>query len=242
MGVKLENIVPWGRSLDEYIRMFNLTPDEQKLSILDCGGGPASFNAEMTQAGYTVISCDPIYQFSQREIAQRVQEIYPVIVEATKASQDNFVWQDFTTDISRGGNGSAPVSSPEELGQVRMATMSKFLQDFPQGKQEGRYLTEELPHLPFNLGQFDLALCSHLLFTYSDQLSFEFHLASITEMCRVAREVRIFPLLTHFSGELSPHLPPVTDELHSQGYTVEIQPVPYEFQRNGNQLLRVLAK
>ena len=227
MGVKLQTVVPWGRSLDEYLRMFNLSPSEQ-LSILDCGGGPSSFNAEMTQAGYKVISCDPIYQFSQSEIAQRIQEIYPVVTEATKASQDNFVWQD--------------IASPEELGQVRMATMSKFLQDFPQGKQEGRYLTEELPHLSFNIQQFDLALCSHLLFTYSDQLSFEFHLASIEEMCRVAAEVRIFPLLTHFSGERSPHLQPVIDKLSAQGYKVEIQQVPYEFQRNGNQLLRVLPK
>ena len=226
MGVKLQTVVPWGRSLDEYLRMFNLSPSEQ-LSILDCGGGPSSFNAEMTQAGYKVISCDPIYQFSQSEIAQRIQEIYPVVTEATKASQDNFVWQD--------------IASPEELGQVRMATMSKFLQDFPQGKQEGRYLTEELPHLSFNIQQFDLALCSHLLFTYSDQLSFEFHLASVEEMCRVAREVRIFPLLTHFSGERSPHLQPVMNELSAQGYKVEIQPVPYEFQRNGNQILKIVS-
>ena len=41
--------------------------------------------------------------------------------------------------------------------------------------------------------EFDLALCSHLLFLYSEQLTADFHLASIRELCRVAGEVRVFP-------------------------------------------------
>ena len=69
MGLKLENVIPWGRSLEEYVRMFNLTPEDLKLAILDCAGGPASFNAEMTGQGYNVISCDPVYHFTADEIA-----------------------------------------------------------------------------------------------------------------------------------------------------------------------------
>ncbi|WP_225225324.1 hypothetical protein [Komarekiella delphini-convector] len=61
MGFKLKNVIPWGRSMQEYIKMFDLTSDELKLNILDCAGGPASFNAEMTCQGYKVISCDPVY-------------------------------------------------------------------------------------------------------------------------------------------------------------------------------------
>ncbi|MGF1480170.1 MAG: SAM-dependent methyltransferase [Cyanophyceae cyanobacterium] len=221
----LETVVPWGRSLDEYRRMFNLNPAEFG-TILDCGGGPASFNAEMHQRGERVVSCDPIYQFSRREIAQRIEETYAVVLEAVRANQDRFVWN--------------VISSPEELGRVRMASMKQFLADFPQGVKQGRYVTEALPQLSFSNHQFDLALCSHLLFTYSEQLSLEFHIASILEMCRVATEVRVFPLLTHFSGERSPHLQPVINTLRAKGYRVEIQPVSYEFQRHGNQLLRVL--
>ena len=76
MSFKLENVVPWGRSMQEYVRMFALTPDELKSNILDCAGGPASFNAEMTCQVYKVISCDPIYQFTANKIAQRVQDTY----------------------------------------------------------------------------------------------------------------------------------------------------------------------
>ncbi len=225
MTFKLESVIPWGRSLEEYLRMFALTPDELHLKILDCAGGPASFNAEMTRQGYDVISCDPIYQFCADEIAQRIQEIYQTMIDGAKATRDYFVWQD--------------IQSPEHLGQIRMAAMQQFLKDLPLGIQQGRYITAELPVLPFDTKQFDLAVCSHFLFTYSDLLSQDFHLASIQELCRVAVEVRIFPLLNNFSREVSPLLPLVMKELVAQGYNLEIKQVPYEFQKGGNQLLRV---
>ncbi|HEY9806957.1 MAG TPA: hypothetical protein V6D04_10325, partial [Candidatus Obscuribacterales bacterium] len=155
MGIKLETIVPWGRSLNEYIAMFNLTPADLNCRILDCGGGPASFNDEMARQGYAVTSCDPIYQFTADEISQRIQETYPKIINGVTASQDSYVWD--------------AIASPEQLGEVRMAAMNQFLEDFSAGLQAGRYHVAELPHLPFDNQQFDLALCSHLLFTYSDQ-------------------------------------------------------------------------
>jgi hypothetical protein len=83
-----------------------------------------------------------------------------------------------------------------------------------------------------------LALSSHFLFLYSAQLSYEFHLAAVLEMCRVATEVRIFPLLDlkcRFSG----HIEPIRARLTSRGYQVTIEDVPYEFQRGGNQMLRI---
>ena len=227
MSFKLENVVPWGRLMDEYVRMFDLTGDELKLNILDCAGGPASFNAEMNCLGYKVISCDPIYQFTADEIEQRIQETYQKILDGVVVTYDSFVWQD--------------IQSPEHLGQIRMAAMRQFIEDFPQGIESGRYVTDALPNLSFNTGQFDLALCGHLLFTYSDQLSKDFHLASILEMCRVANEVRIFPLLVHFSGEISPLLQPIMNRLQELGYKVEIKQVPYQFQKGGNKLLRVCS-
>jgi len=204
--------------------MFALTPEDLRCSILDCAGGPASFNVEMTRKGYKVVSCDPVYQFTVAEIQKRLQDTYQVVIDGVQANWDNYVWLDF--------------QSPAQLGQLRMATMQQFLADFPLGLQEGRYVTDELPVLSFNTAQFDLALCSHFLFLYSDQLSAEFHLNSILEMARVATEVRIFPLLD-ISCEPSPWLPLVTNELEQRGYTVEIKQVPYEFQKGGNKLLRV---
>jgi len=225
MSFKLENIVPWGRLMAEYVKMFDLTPEELKLNILDCAGGPASFNAEMTRQGNKVISGDPIYQFTATEIGQRIQDTCQIIIEGCQVNRDRFVWQN--------------IQSPEHLGEIRMTAMRQFLADFPQGLSDHRYLPDELPVLSFTTNQFDLALCSHLLFTYSDQLSEEFHIASICEMCRVAKEVRIFPLLVNMSGEESFLLKPVISELQHRGYTVEIKQVPYEFQKGGNQMLRV---
>ncbi len=174
MVFKLENVIPWGRSMEEYVNMFDLTPEELKLNILDCAGGPASFNAEMTLQGYKVISCDPVYQFTADEIAQRIQDTYETVIQGVKANQECYIWQN--------------IQSPEHLGAIRMAAMRQFLADFPIGIIEKRYVQYELPVLPFAKNQFDLALCSHLLFTYSDRLSEEFHLASIVEMCRVAKK------------------------------------------------------
>ena len=120
-----------------------------------------------------------------------------------------------------------------------MAAMIKFLADFPKGISQKRYLKSELPNLPFTDGKFDLALCAHFLFTYSNILSTDFHVSSIVEMRRVASEVRVFPLVTQFSGETSPHLEPVISQLTSRGFQVEVRKVDYEFQKDGNQMLWV---
>lgn len=224
MGFKLETVIPWGRSLDEYVRMFDLQPDELRLTLLDCAGGPASFNAEMTRQGYNVISCDPIYQFSATDIKRRIQEVYPRVIDGVKANRDNYVWQ--------------TIGSPEELGKIRLSAMEKFIGDLSMGIEQGRYINAELPGLPFTTRQFSLAVCSHFLFSYSDLLSQAFHLLSIQELCRVANEVRIFPLVD-ISGDVSPHVSPVIRELNAQGYNVEIKQVAYEFQQGGNQMLQI---
>lgn len=44
MGVKLDSVVPWGRSYEEYVRMFSLSEEDIRKLILGCGDGPASFN------------------------------------------------------------------------------------------------------------------------------------------------------------------------------------------------------
>jgi SAM-dependent methyltransferase len=224
MGIQLEQVVPWGRSLHEYRRMFSMTPVDLQKTILDCGSGPASFNAEITQQGGRVISCDPIYQFSVEQIQQRIDETYDLLLEKVQASLEAYLWHD--------------LGSPEQMGQLRMAAMQQFFQDFPQGLQAGRYQVATLPTLPYRDRQFDLALCSHLLFTYSDHLSEAFHLQAIEELCRVAAEVRIFPLLK-VSGEPSPFVPGIVESLRQRGDRVEIVEVNYEFQKGGHQMLSI---
>lgn len=223
--MRLQEVFPWGRTLAEYVKMFDLTNANLSGRILDCAGGPASFNAEATADGSRVVSCDPLYRFSAEEIRVRVEATYATLVDNARAVREQFVWREIT--------------SPEHLGEVRMAAMRRFLEDFPQGVEEGRYRTDELPALSFRAGEFDLALCSHLLFVYSDHLTLDFHLSAIEEMCRVAGEARVFPLLKAYGGP-SPHLEPVVDGLRERGYNVEIRRVPYEFLRGGNEMLSVV--
>jgi hypothetical protein len=116
--------------------------------------------------------------------------------------------------------------------------MRRFLADFEAGKAEGRYVTASLPGLPFEDGQFDLALVSHLLFLYSDQLDCGFHRAAVEELLRVAREVRIFPLLA-LDRKPSPHVGPICTHVAGRGWGAEVRGVPYEFQRGGNEMLRL---
>lgn len=230
--MKLEDIVPWGRSKAEYVAMFSLTNGDLSGRILDCAGGPASFNAEATrECRGTVVSCDPIYRFSAEDISKRVEETYADMMRNLRENADAFVW--------------THAGSPQQLAEARMSAMRRFLEDFPAGLEDGRYVVGGLPELPFGAGSFDLALSSHFLFTYSSQLSEEFHLASILEMCRVAKEARVFPLLTSSvhrgasAGERSSHLGAVVEELRSRGYEVHVELVPYEFQKGGNKMLRI---
>lgn len=221
----LSSVVPWGRSFDEYQRMFALTGADLAGRILGCGDGPASFNAEATRRGTQVVSCDPLYQFNAAQIRQRIDETAPEVLEQARRNAHEFVWDEAIPDI-------------DALGRVRMTAMSAFLDDYAQGRAGGRYLDAGLPSLPFADGAFDLAVCSHFLFLYSQQLDEAFHVQSMRELCRVARDVRIFPLLA-LGGQPSPHLGAVREALARGGWRASIERVPYEFQRGGNEMLRV---
>lgn len=224
MAMTLDQIVPWGRSLSEYQRMFAMTEADLSGTILGCGDGPASFNAELTAQGGHVISIDPIYAFTAEAIRQRVQETHRTIVDKVKLTPDDYLWTEFR--------------DPDVLGAHRLATMERFLNDYDQGRVEGRYQTQAVPTLDFPDRHFTLALSSHFLLLYTEQLSLEFHCAAVRELCRVAQEVRIFPLLD-LACRRSAHLEPLQAYLANLGYQAQIESVPYEFQRGGNQMLRV---
>jgi hypothetical protein len=226
LAIQLNEVIPWGRSFEEYRRMFALSDADLSRRILGCGDGPASFNAEATALGHAVVSCDPIYRFPPVQIERRVEECHNGLIAQVRRNSGDFVWDHF--------------HDPDRLGQFRLGTMRRFLADFEAGKVQGRYVTASLPGLPFGDGQFDLALVSHLLFLYSDQLKFDFHLAAVTELLRVAKEVRIFPLLT-LERKVSPHVGPLRTELAIKGVVSAVQAAPYEFQVGGNEMLRIGA-
>jgi hypothetical protein len=222
--MKLDEVVPWGRTMTEYQLMFELSAADLQSKILGCGDGPASFNTEMTQLGHNVVSIDPIYQFSAEQIRQRVTDTYEPVISQVKQNPDRYLWKTFR--------------DPDHLGRSRLTAMENFLLDYEPGRAAARYLPQSLPTLDFADRQFDLCLCSHLLFLYSEQLSVEFHRSAIQELLRVAHEVRIFPLL-QLDCTTSPYVEILTQELSQQGFAVQILPVAYEFQRGGNRMLQL---
>ena len=58
----------------------------------------------------------------------------------------------------------------------------------------------------------------------------------MAELCRVAGEVRIFPVVT-LSGSRSAHLNAVLTAVEGAGLSGELVEVPYELQRGANKML-----
>ncbi len=222
--MKLKEVVPLGRTCTEYRAMFSLNEADLNKKILDCGGGPSSFNYEMKVQNKEVITIDPIYQFSREDIKKRIEETFDDVMAQGKANKDDYIWKNIKT--------------VEELAETRISAMKTFLNDFETGKKEKRYITAELPDLPLKNGEFDLALSSHFLFLYSDLLSLDFHVKAVDEMLRVADEVRIFPLLD-LSTNKSHHVEEIVKIFKEKEMQVSIETVDYEFQRGGNQLMRI---
>ena len=222
--MKLENVVPWGRNLKEYKEMGLFSDNDKNKKILGCGDGPASVNKNLTQMGVDITSIDPIYQFTKEQITQRIDATSSVISEQLRLHSEDFVWKN--------------IKDVDELISLRLHAMEEFLDDYELGKKEGRYQHQELPTLTFKDKAFDLAWSSHFLFLYSEHFDGQFHIDAIKEMLRVAKEVRIFPLLD-LKNNLSKHLDLVLQYLEKNGYFYEIIQSNYEFQRGATEVLKI---
>jgi SAM-dependent methyltransferase len=224
MSISLSQVVPWGRSRREYELMFALTPADLRGRILDCGGGPASFCAELNAAGGRAVAVDPIYAFTAEQIRGRFDEAAATILSQMRQAPDAWTWG-FHRDI-------------DDLHANRRRALENFLADYETGRRNDRYVAGSLPTLPFRDGEFDLALSSHLLFLYSEVLGEAFHLQAATELARVAKEIRIFPLL-NLDRKRSALIEPVMRAMEERGWSGEIVKVDYELQRGGNEMLRL---
>lgn len=221
MAFKLNGVVPWGRNLDEYRRMFQLDDIDMTKNIAGFGDGPASFNCEAVQQGSSVTSFDPVYQFSKNDLEKRIEEVRITVMQQMKNNMDNYIWTN--------------IKSLEELEDIRMSAMRLFLSDYEQGKAEGRYICHELPEaLPYKDNYFDIGLSSHFLLMYTE-LGYDFHIQSITEMLRVCKEVRIFPIVDLDANQTDL----IADVIayFKERYEVEIRKTQYEFQKGDNKLL-----
>lgn len=221
MAFELNSVVPWGRNLEEYLAMFLLDSSDTQKKIAGFGDGPACFNAQASALGMSVTSFDPIYQFSKAQLEQRINEVRGIVMQQMAENKENYVWD--------------KIRSLDELERLRMASMRKFLADYEQGKAEQRYIYHELPNrLPYPDGYFDLGLSSHFLLLYP-ALGYDFHIAAITEMLRVCKEVRIFPLCDLDGADSA-----LTEQVIAhfrETYAVTVKKTGYEFQKGADQLL-----
>jgi SAM-dependent methyltransferase len=219
-------IVPWGRTAIEYEAFFGLTDVLQSARVLDCGAGPASFCAEWTRKGRRVVAADPIYARPAQEIGVGFEHTADQMLEGMRRARERFHWAEY--------------GSPERVVEVRRTALKDFLEDLTEGRAAGRYVAAGLPDLPFASGTFDLVLCSHLLFLYSDELSLDAHVSALTEMLRVGREVRVFPLLD-MSGGLSNHLARCVSDLGHVA-DAEIIEVPYQFRIDDTRMVKLVRR
>ncbi len=221
---RLDKMLLWGHDLADYKQMFDLTDEDCRKSILDFGAGPASFAAELNASGGNVVACDEIYSLTRAEIEAKFSKEFTQMLAAVEQRSDCFVWE--------------TIQSPQVLNDMRHKSFDLFLDDYEKGVKEKRYLTEDLPAFSFGDNQFQLAVSSHALFITHNNQQPDFHVAAIAEFCRVAHEVRIFPLLNE-NGDISPLVGPVLLGLQQMNYNTEVREVDYEFQKGGNAMLRV---
>jgi hypothetical protein len=107
--------------------MLNLLEKDLNKKVLGCGDGPASFNAEMIELGYLVISTHPIYELSEDKIRQRVQEGYQPVISQVRQNADRYISNNFR--------------DAQRPGDARLAATRKFLFDYGIGRTTGRYLS-----------------------------------------------------------------------------------------------------
>ncbi|MFD4356294.1 class I SAM-dependent methyltransferase [Nocardia sp. NPDC058518] len=211
------------RSLGEYQAMFALTEDDLGRRILDCPGGAAGFTAEVNQRGGDVTACDIAY--FDRGI-ERVAAT--AVAEADRGNRyvrehaDAYRWTFF--------------ADPDEHHRARRESAEHFAAHTRTSPD--RYIPGQLPTLPFADNSFDLVLSSHLLFSYADDLDYDFHRQAITELARVATtEIRLFPLVPIGSQGRYEQLEKLLAELTLVGISSRIVKVDYEFQAHADEML-----
>lgn len=223
----MASLVLWGHHLDEYQEMFDLTEQVLRGNILEYGSGPSAFNIETSPYVKHCTSCDALFNLDYPTLKTRAQLIFAEKLEEVRVHQNDY-------DFSRYG-------SFNDFVKIRQQGMDAFFEDYVQGMAENRYQAINTIALPFQDFHFDLAISSHYFFAELENQDLPFHIHAIQELARVAREVRIFPLIDRY-GTLSPFVGPLLLRLQALNYGTEIRSVDYRLQPKGNAMLRVWAQ
>lgn len=217
-----------GRTFEEYMKLFDLNEDLLGAGpVLDCPAGASSFTAEAGRRGVQATACDILFDRPLDLLVGKGRKDVEYIYDKVEERSHLFTW-----DYYRDRDG---------LVSYRNRALELFAEDYARGLDEGRYVHAELPSLPFADNTFALVLSSHFLFLYGDRLGLDFHIASIEEMLRVCHgELRMYPL-TELDIRPYQYLDMVIDRIRTKGYTIEIVPVPFEFQKGSDRMMRIMC-
>lgn len=224
-GLQLDRVVLLGRTFEEYCGFFGFTAGELRgKRVLDVAAGVSSFAAQAAALGIAATAVDPIYEWEPARIAERCQPDLEDVYRAI-GSKPAYRW------------GANSYLSPEHMKEFRERSYKTFLLDFERHKGQ-RYVAGALPKLPFADGEFDLVFASYFLFVYEEHFDYAFHRASILELMRVAREARIYPLVT-FEARRSACLEKALANPALSGFRFEEVRTDFEFLLNSNAFLKI---
>lgn len=223
----MRKLVLWGHHVDEYRDMFGLEESDLQGRLLEYGCGTSAVNAELLGLGRGVVSCDPMFSLDGEALYSQVFAAFEETVARLEKEPERF-------KLSRYKNVNA-------LVDYRKQGVETFFGDYASGKREGRYVALANHSLPFEGFSFDLALSSYFLLADLDEHDIDSNIAGIMELARVAKEVRIFPLMDR-TGKVSPFLGPVLLGLQQHNFGMEVREVKYHLLPMENAMLRVWAQ
>ena len=195
-------------------------------SILNCPGGPSTATKELLNLGINSVAIDPMYINNQQQLQDIALKDFELLIAKHMERKKQF--PDYAI-------------SNEEI-ETHFNILKKafpfFIEDYEEHKKKGHYQAASLPTLPFKDHQFDICWSTNLLFLYShkqyggasifDTLSYQWHVESIIEILRVAKEVYITPVSKCYVNESFIHhdfLSPILALLHEKGFSTHITKV-----------------
>lgn len=226
---KLDRVAFYGRTLEEYKLYFDLDMDSLKgVKTLDCPAGTSSFVAQAREMGADAVGLDMEYGPDIEELKERWGQDVENIFDELERVPHLFNW-----DFYR---------SPGAVLEYRERALKLFMEDYPKGIREGRYLQGALPRLPFKNGEFELVLSGHFLFTYCDRFDYQFHYNSIIEMLRVSSNtLKIYPLCGLDTQPVA-FIEELVSDISKAGHRCELRKVPFRFQQNSDTMLQILKR
>jgi hypothetical protein len=222
----MEQSVLWGNTLADYRQMFDLDESALQARLLEFASGPSGVNAELTEQGIEVVSYDQRFKLPSTALRDMTERDFENVLKQVQQEPTHYQWQTY--------------ESPVALAESRRYGIDRFFEDYADGLAARRYLAgDEWMPLPFADASFDLVLSTHFFLQDSAPYSLEWQAQMIVELCRVGRELRIFPLVDE-RGEAAQGLGGLMQLLQQQHQLgVEVRQVDYHFVPHDNAMLRV---